>query len=225
MHKRIEFFCDFDGTISTHDMIGEIVKRFAPQKGKDIVNAVNRLDMSVKAGVEAVFGLLPSALFAEIAAYAQAHVRIRQGFGAFVDLCKANEWSITVVSGGFDFFVEHALKVYENDLTVVCNRLDTSAEFLGVRWNTLCDSLCDGGCGLCKPTVMRAIAPGEEVARVVVGDGVTDVKAAALADYVFARDKLLVACAQRSIVHTAFETFTDICQELSNEDAEVLKYV
>lgn len=221
-------------------MIGEIVKRFAPERGKVIVDAVNRLELTVKEGVEAVFGLLPSQQLPEIRAFAQSHVEIRTGFAQFVALCKHREWPITVVSGGFDFFVEHALQSFRADIAIYCNAVDTCGEYLKVRWNTPCDADCSGGCGLCKPSVIRAttnalhtppsalrsgirsVGPNASRDRIiVVGDGVTDLKAASIADYVFARDKLLAACIERGIRHTPFETFTDICLHLQNENAEV----
>jgi 2-hydroxy-3-keto-5-methylthiopentenyl-1-phosphate phosphatase len=110
--------------------------------------------------------------------------------------------------------------------------LDTDGEFLKVRWTTPCDAECDGGCGLCKPTVIRSTSSTKRSAGtnpsrdriIVIGDGVTDLKAASMADYVFARDKLLAACVDRGIRHTPFETFADICLHLQNPNAGVFHH-
>lgn len=201
-------------------MIGEIVKQFVPEQGLAIVQSVNRYEKSVQQGVEEVFGLIPSSQFPEIQAFTQANVHIREGFEAFVAMCKHHHWPITVVSGGFDFFVKHALQPVQDDVHIVCNTLDTQHEMLRVQWAVTCDGQCEGGCGLCKPTVMRNVNKQPGVFTVVIGDGVTDLKAAMQADYVFARDRLLHECIQQAIPHASFDTFTDICHQLQTMVSE-----
>jgi 2-hydroxy-3-keto-5-methylthiopentenyl-1-phosphate phosphatase len=209
--KRIAFYCDFDGTIAEKDMIGVIVKEFAPPEALDIVAEVNARRLSVREGVEAMFRRIPSRELPRMAEFARARTVVRAGFDAFVELCQRLGWRLTVVSGGFDFFVQPALSQYQETVQVFCNSLDDSGPYLEVRWRQTCDAECDGGCGLCKPSVIRSTArPGEQI--VVIGDGVTDVKAARMADFVFARDKLLAECERLGLPHAAFATFYDIIQ-------------
>jgi 2-hydroxy-3-keto-5-methylthiopentenyl-1-phosphate phosphatase len=207
--KRLAFYCDFDGTIAEQDMIGAIVKEFAPPEAMDIVAAVNARHLSIREGVEAMFRLIPSRQLPQLKEFARRRTVIRAGFGDFVRLCQQRNWRLAVVSGGFDFFVQPALAPYQDTVQVFCNTLDDSGAHLEVRWRQTCDAACDGGCGLCKPSVIRStIQPGEQI--VVIGDGVTDVKAARMADFVFARDKLLGECTRIGLHHAAFATFYDI---------------
>ncbi|MCL6625505.1 MtnX-like HAD-IB family phosphatase [Alicyclobacillus shizuokensis] len=212
----LAFYCDFDGTIAQQDMIGAIVRHFLPETGQAIVDKVTAGEWSVRQGVEAMFAEIPSHLLPQIQAFARQETRVRPGFAEFVATCRQRGWRLTVVSGGFDFFVHPALKPYQDVVSVYCNRLDDAGPYLRVVWSVPCDEACDGGCGLCKPTVIRRTRrPGERV--VVIGDGVTDLKQAQLADFVFARDKLLQACRSLGLRHAAFETFYDIIGHLTTD--------
>ncbi|WP_026962183.1 MtnX-like HAD-IB family phosphatase [Alicyclobacillus herbarius] len=209
MREPLAFYCDFDGTIAERDMIGAIVQEFLPQTGQAIVDKVNAGEWSVRRGVEAMFGQIPSSRMPELETFARQATRVRPGFPAFVEFVQRQGWRLTVVSGGFDFFVHPVVAPFRDSIAVYCNRLDDSDEFLRVVWSVPCDEACTGGCGLCKPTVIRRTRrPGERI--IVIGDGVTDLKQAQLADFVFARDKLLAACQRLDLKHAPFHTFFDI---------------
>jgi 2-hydroxy-3-keto-5-methylthiopentenyl-1-phosphate phosphatase len=73
---------------------------------------------------------------------------------------------------------------------------------------------------MCKPSIMRRF-PSEQYRRVVVGDGVTDLPAARLADLVIARDLLPVKCREVGIPYEPFETFYDVMAVLDRMAVEV----
>ncbi|MCY0876762.1 MAG: MtnX-like HAD-IB family phosphatase [Firmicutes bacterium] len=208
MSEAFQFFCDFDGTIAKRDMITAIMREFAWESSEPIITAIRSGNLSVKTGVEQLFALLPSARLPEIQQFAQSSIVLREGFGAFCDRCKQEGWPLRVVSGGFDFFVETALAPYRDRLEIDCNRLDASGPYLRVIWTVPCDPYCQGGCGLCKPTVMRNA--GKRGLQIVIGDGVTDQRAARQADFTFARDQLLAVCQQQGWPHAAFDNFYDV---------------
>jgi len=207
-------FCDFDGTISERDIIVSMGRAFGGPTAAAVIDSVQRREMSVRAGVEAMFCNIPSNRFAEVVSYARARTVIREGFYEFVEASLQRGWMFAVVSGGFDFFVDPVVAQYGSELQVFCNHIDTSGPTLRVEWSVACDDTCDGGCGLCKPTVLRRFR-ADMAAQVVIGDGVTDFKAARLADYVFARDGLQRACDEAGIAYTAFETFSGIAEKIA----------
>lgn len=212
MTASLSFFCDFDGTIADSDMIATIMRKFAPDEAGRVIAQITAGTVTVKDGVEQLFALLPSARFNEIRAFAMSAVSIRQGFASFCELCEQRRWPLRVVTGGFDFFVEPALSRFGAHLQIYCNRLDASGEYLRVVWAVPCEAPCTGGCGLCKPTVMQR--SGDTGLRIVIGDGVTDRRAAAQADFVFARDRLLTICAEQGWPHARFDTFDDVIRRL-----------
>ncbi|WP_026974390.1 MtnX-like HAD-IB family phosphatase [Alicyclobacillus contaminans] len=218
--NRLAFYCDFDGTIAERDMIGVLVRRFAPPEALDIVQDVNAKRRTVKDGVEAMFRMTAASVYPQMVEYVREHTVLRPGFAEFVERCRTAGWRLTVVSGGFDFFVVPALAPFADTVAVYCNRLVEENGHLQVVWRVPCDETCEGGCGLCKPAVIRRTRrPGERL--VVVGDGVTDVKQAQLADFVFARDKLLAECQRLHLPHASFDTFYDILEHPWVSETEV----
>jgi 2-hydroxy-3-keto-5-methylthiopentenyl-1-phosphate phosphatase len=210
----VDIFCDFDGTISMNDMIGQILLHFAPEAARPIIDRVVSQTVCVKEGVEQMFALLPSSRYEEMVQFAVATTKLRPGFASLVRSVIGRGGRFVVVSGGFDFFVLPALAGVHGLVDVHCNRLDTTGPFLRVVWDTLCDTSCDGGCGLCKPTLLRRLRRSG-VPVMAIGDGVTDVKLARLADGVFARDKLVQVAEREGIPYTPFETFFEIEQALA----------
>jgi len=224
-YKSLHFFCDFDGTIAVQDMIGRIAKEFLPDVAADIIGAVNQRKLTVKAGIEVMFEQIESRRYDEVCHFAVGQTVIRPGFAQFVEVCVKRGWKLTVISGGFDFFVQPALVEFRDQLEIYCNAVDTTTEHLQVIWNTPCDTLCDsGGCGLCKPSVMRQLTAPNECA-IVIGDGVTDVFAAQHAKFAYARDVLLRMCQEFQLPHRAFNDFYDIISDVENPQSEVHKNV
>lgn len=205
----VQVICDFDGTIAERDMIQAIMQAFVPEETEDIIRSVQAGALSVRDGVEAMFGSIPSSKYDEVVAFARAQTVIREGFPQFIHTCGQLGWSIAVVSGGFDFFVDPVIHNLSTPVDCFRNRIDATGPFLRVEWAVPCDEVCEGGCGLCKPTVMRQLGHGMGK-FVVIGDGVTDFKAARLADFVFARSRLLDLAMQADIPVAPFETFYEI---------------
>lgn len=207
------FFCDFDGTISENDMIGQIMRHFVPDEAAPIIAKVNGREISIRSGVEAMFALIPSARFEAVREFAVSTTQIRAGFDEFVRYAVARQLPIVIVSGGFDFFVEPALAPWRDRLTIYCNRIDTSGEQLRVLWPHPCDAACAADCGLCKPTILRQYR-GNIRRPVVIGDGVTDFEAARRANFVYARASLLEECRRHDLPHHAYDTFHDVVAHL-----------
>lgn len=224
MKADIHFFCDFDGTISEKDMIMQIMKRFIPDTSAEIIQQIQNCSLSVRQGVEQMFALLPSGLYSEVVRFAQEATQIRPGFYDFVAFCKAAKWPVHILSGGFDFFIDPVIAPVKNDLMVDYNQIDRSGEYMRVLWGETCDSECIGGCGLCKPTILRKYKHTFQKS-IVIGDGVTDVKVARMANYVFARDKLAQILEEEHIPYTTFQTFHDVIATFKDQHAEVFHYV
>lgn len=211
--RRFDVFCDFDGTISETDIVTAIAREFAPREAPGILRRITAGEISIRDGVDRLMALVPSGRFPDVRAFARRQVRMRAGFPEFVDLCAKERWPLYVVSGGFDFFVEHALEGYGDKVRVFANKIDATGEHLRVMWPHPCDARCTvGECGMCKPTVMRTVGRG--AARILVGDGTTDLAAAAVSDFIYARDRLLAHCQMLGLKHMAFATFFDIVADL-----------
>ncbi|WP_442853686.1 2-hydroxy-3-keto-5-methylthiopentenyl-1-phosphate phosphatase [Bacillus sp. CHD6a] len=216
MNKQM-IFCDFDGTITNSDNIIAIMKKFAPKEWDDIKNNVLSQQISIKEGVGKMFSLLPTAQKEVISEYIVAHAEIRDGFKEFVAYTKEEGIPLYIVSGGIDFFVEPLLAGLIEETNIYCNRADFSGEKINILWPHACDAKCNNECGCCKPSIIRNLADSETY-KIVIGDSITDLEAAKLADQVIARDFLIKKCEEHSIAFSPFKTFYDVMDILKKRE-------
>ncbi|MEI4829058.1 2-hydroxy-3-keto-5-methylthiopentenyl-1-phosphate phosphatase [Bacillus sp. FJAT-53711] len=209
----IQIFCDFDGTITNNDNIVAIMEKFAPPEAETIKQQILSQELSIQEGVGKLFSLLPTSLQNEITAFIKETAVIRTGFIEFVQFLRDNNISLYIISGGMDFFVYPLLEGLVDFKQIYCNTTDFSNETIQVNWPHLCDEHCENECGLCKSTLIRNLSSRNNF-KIVIGDSITDLQAAKLADKVFARDFLITKCKEHHISYTPFETFHDIQNEV-----------
>lgn len=215
--KQPIIFCDFDGTITENDNIIAIVKHFNPPGWEPIVDQILKRERTIRDGVGELFSLLPSAKKQEITDFAIRQARIRDGFQDFLGLCEEREIDFYVTSGGIDFFVYPILEPFPIARDhIYCNGSDFSGESIRITWPHACDEACTNDCGMCKTRIMRQF-PADRYHRIVIGDSVTDLEAAKLADLVFARSHLAEHCTQTNMPYIPYETFHEVGQYLRNE--------
>ncbi|HZG73059.1 MAG TPA: 2-hydroxy-3-keto-5-methylthiopentenyl-1-phosphate phosphatase [Chondromyces sp.] len=212
--KKPIVFCDFDGTVTEKDNIINIMKQFAPPEWVKLKDGVLSQEISIQEGVGQMFQLLPSEKKEEIVEFVLGEAKIREGFKEFVAFTREHEIPLYIVSGGIDFFVEPLLKPYGPFEEIYCNKADFSGERIHIDWPYTCDEECGNqNCGCCKPSIMRKLTDNS-YERIVIGDSITDLQAAKLADFVLARDLLLEKCKEMNLEHRPFTTFYDCINEL-----------
>ncbi|WP_199426447.1 2-hydroxy-3-keto-5-methylthiopentenyl-1-phosphate phosphatase [Thermaerobacillus caldiproteolyticus] len=218
--KKPILFCDFDGTITNSDNIVAIMKQFAPPEWETLKDDVLAQRLTVQEGVGKMFSLLPSRLKEEITDFILQTARIRDGFREFVAFTKQHGIPLYVVSGGIDFFVYPLLDGLIEKEFIFCNGSDFSGETIQIVWPYSCNEHCHNGCGCCKPSLLRKLSKPDAF-NIVIGDSITDLAAAKLADHVIARDFLLEKCNELSISHTPFTTFFDVIDVLEKMEVRV----
>ncbi|OEH92378.1 2-hydroxy-3-keto-5-methylthiopentenyl-1-phosphate phosphatase [Bacillus solimangrovi] len=219
MSKKM-IFCDFDGTITLNDNIIALMKQFAPPEWEAIKDAVLEQRISIQEGVSQMFALITSSKRAELTDYLVTQAELRPGFLEFVQFAKEHDYELKVLSGGIGFFVYPLLEGIIPREDIYCNEADFSQETINILWPYSCDEQCQNGCGCCKTSLIRKLAPSDAY-KIVIGDSVTDLEQAKLADYVFACDYLLEKCEQLSIRHESFETFYDVMNGLREIEVRV----
>lgn len=210
MSKKLVLFCDFDGTITEKDNIVAIVRKFAPPEWEALTKQILSQKISVQEGVGKLFQLLPSSLREEIIDFIVSEASIRPGFADFVRFCREEgiEWLVT--SGGIDFFVDPILAPFDlKDVPIYCNGSDFSGDKITITWPHSCDDHCSNGCGMCKTTIIRRYDPADYY-RVVIGDSITDLAGAKIADFVIARSFLAQRAEELNLPHRTFATFHDV---------------
>lgn len=216
-NKSPKFFIDFDGTISTIDVVDLILERFAPHEWKNVEKewvegkigsreCLSRQMALVQAGQEEVRALL-------------AGVGVDPYFGEFLKTAQELSIPVTVVSDGFDFSIQEILKrSLEPDplknLPIFSNRLEWHGSKPKAIFNT--EAPCEHGCANCKQRILARLTRPEDFV-VFIGDGLSDRFAAKAANLTFAKGKLLQFCRDNRITHKAYSDFKEIRQWMESE--------
>ena len=211
--KKPIIFCDFDGTITKSDNIISIMKQFAPPEWEKVKDDILSQKVSIQEGVTTLFSLLPSSKQKEITDFILQKAEIREGFANFISFVKESGIELYIVSGGIDFFVLPLLKEFVEEELVFCNESDFTGEKIKIIWPHSCDKNCKNNCGCCKPSLMRKLAKVGDM-TIVIGDSITDLQAAKIADKVVARDYLKEKCRELNIQFEPFDTFYDVIEIL-----------
>ncbi|WP_078409211.1 2-hydroxy-3-keto-5-methylthiopentenyl-1-phosphate phosphatase [Priestia abyssalis] len=211
--KKPVIFCDFDGTITHSDNIIALMKEFAPPEWEAIKDDVLAQNISIKEGVGKMFSLLPVTLKQQLIEFLLEKAKIREGFAEFVSFTKEEGFPLYIVSGGIDFFVHPMLDGLVEKENIYCNGSDFSGDTITITWPHSCDDKCSNDCGCCKPSLIRKLEREEDF-KIVVGDSITDLQAAKMADAVIARDFLSEKCEELQIPYFPFTTFYDVIDHI-----------
>lgn len=183
---------DFDGTITLRDVGDHLLLHYGFADKKTIEESYS-LKVKVEDFMKKAFA---GAALSEkvIADFVRGKVRTRPGFREFIFFCERNSVPFEIASGGVDlyadpFFKKHGVTVksFFGRARVVSGGIKISYPFL--RRTTLSDFKAS--------RVARFRSAGHKV--VFFGDGPNDLKAAMLADKVYAAGRLLKLCRERGI--------------------------
>ncbi|WNB90655.1 2-hydroxy-3-keto-5-methylthiopentenyl-1-phosphate phosphatase [Bacillus sp. NEB1478] len=219
MTSQPVIFCDFDGTVTEKDNIVAIMEEFSPEGWQPIVNNILNESISIREGVGKLFSRISANKRNDIIQFVLTRSKIRDGFEEFINFTKKENIPLYIVSGGIDFFVHPVLENKLETEHIICNGSIFTKDFIEITWPNSCDEQCTNDCGCCKPSVIRNLEEKHPHSqKIVIGDSITDLQAAKLADVVFARDYLIEKCKENSIPYTPFETFFDVIHALVKKE-------
>ncbi|MGC5324807.1 2-hydroxy-3-keto-5-methylthiopentenyl-1-phosphate phosphatase [Brevibacillus sp. SYSU BS000544] len=213
MQKQVVLFCDFDGTITEKDNIIAIMREFALPGWEELTDQILGQQISIREGVGKLFATIPSHRKQDIVDFLLREARIRAGFAEFIQYCKKQDITLLITSGGIDFFVYPMLAPYGLDEHIYCNGSDFSQDTITITWPHACDEHCTTDCGMCKTAIIRQYDPSTHY-RIVIGDSITDLAGAKIADFVIARSLLETKCNELQLPYRPFSTFFDVIDAL-----------
>jgi 2-hydroxy-3-keto-5-methylthiopentenyl-1-phosphate phosphatase len=205
--SRTSVFLDFDGTITTVDVGVHVLTKAAPDEWRAIDEQFRRGVIDSRECIVDEWDLVEGdeATLRAIA----AEVTLDPGVGPLVDALRAAGAELTVVSDGFGFYVEDAVRPF--GLDVLTNDVDFSTRRLLFPNEDRCCPCAS--CGTCKQAPIKD-AQYRGQTTMLIGDGASDRKAALLADVVFAKDALASWCGAFGVEYLPFETLGDVHQVL-----------
>ena len=196
-------FCDFDGTVTSIDTFDAVAALAAPQLWAELKAQLFSFEINLRQGMQALAdGLNPGDLERMVAHMGQ--YAPRPCFLPFLSELERAGLPFVLVSGGLIPLVEEVLGPHRHRLDQLI-----AAEVLPHP---------QGGLRFVSPFAneQELVAKAEVVKRfgrgraVVIGDSITDLGMAEVADVVFAREPLSGWLSQRSIAFHPWETFADV---------------
>ncbi len=205
MRSALTVFCDFDGTITTRDVVNQLLAALADSAWAAIETEWEQGRIGSRECLARQIPLIRGGWPAMERVLKM--VTVAPTFTGFAEWCASHAIPLVIVSDGLDRVIEWVLArehirtdaVWANHLVI------GESESLSVTFPyPPRDRNCRGG--LCKCQVLA----DAKSRRVVIGDGLSDLCWASQADYCFAKGQLLASCRTQHIAHRAFKDFTDI---------------
>jgi 2-hydroxy-3-keto-5-methylthiopentenyl-1-phosphate phosphatase len=210
-------FIDFDGTVTNDDVGYMFFKHFADGKAESIVQSYRRGEVNAVECLQTECDI-----YNEYPAPAKA-VRdfidsqsICDGFKEFIQYCRANNITTTILSAGFDFYIKPILdnaglddiELYATPTFIKQGRI--YPEF--IRYDK---KVCEH-CADCKAERIKELTqPGEK--SVFIGDGHSDSHGAEQADIVFAKSFLADYLKSKRIDFIPYMNFHDIIKAFEKQ--------
>ena len=205
-NKPVIYLCDFDGTITSDNLADFLYLKFA-SCGSKYSDLWAEEKISTREEIELSFRHI-SASKQEME-FALSEIPIDSCFKNFIEFCRENEIEAAIISDGLEWAIRYVLEFngIPTDLKIFANQVFFTKE--GFSFNFPYFDNRNPLAGVYKPTILNQFKKqGYRV--VLIGDGRTDMEAAMVADFVHARDELLIFCRKKGIPAHAYENFCEI---------------
>ena len=201
-------FLDFDGTITQHDSCVHLLNRTAGDLWRTVEDKYVSGAIGSRECLQRQWDLIPNRDEQEIRRIVR-EVPLDPGFPALIEALRAGGAEVVVLSDGYGFYAEEICG--DHGLALISNHIDWhewSVKFPAISASCECP-----GCGTCKPAAIRAAQTGGRTA-VLVGDGASDRRGAAVADLVFAKADLAEWCRAAPLEYHPFASLADVMSAL-----------
>ena len=203
----IHIFTDFDGTITREDLGDKVFDVFG--KFSEYDPLLTSGELTVPEYWHLLAASITSDTTPEMLRLWASEQPADEHFRGFVQFCREKNIPLTVVSDGFDVYIDTVLeREGAGELPRFCNQLlydnGVFTPFFPGR-----DESCTCFCASCKRnSVLRSVPP--EALVIYIGDGYSDFCAADHADIIFAKKALAAYCNRKRLPHYPFSTFADV---------------
>lgn len=209
MDKKI-VICDFDGTITKVDMIGEFLETFAHPDWHISEGQWRRGEIGSMECMSLQFSEIKNITYAQIMDFINSR-EVDDYFLEFYNLAKQKGLKVVIVSDGFDFFIKPILeKVGITDIEIYTNHMEFKdgkfiMEFPNVR------KKCKKRAGTCKCSIVKDFKKKYDKVF-YVGDGQSDFCVCKKSNVLFAKHHLKEYCLKKEIDHVDYKTFQEVIE-------------
>ena len=200
--------CDFDGTISLEDTTDTLLERFGKAGWEKLETEWREGRIGSRdcmAGQVALLDMDRAELDAHLAERA-----VDPAFGEFVRAAQTQGMHVEILSDGLDYAIRKILARDALDhLPIVSNELQPVGER---NWRLTfpnASAACAAASGTCKCARAARFQAAPRKRVLMIGDGASDFCVAEVADFVFAKGKLIAHCVAKNIPHAPIKGFAD----------------
>ena len=212
---RVAIFCDFDDTITRTNVTDTVLEKFADPLWRDIQEDWLAGKLDAREVLQKQMPLItaqPEELDAVIDS-----IEVDPFFGDFVMFCAKENYSLYILSDGFDYWIERILRRILSATNGSVKKIPIFSCGLNLEGEKVAISFpyfpqgCVHGCATCKPALFEHLKMTADKA-VVIGDGLSDLLLAKNADLVLAKNGLREYCEREGITSQPFSDFRDVVQ-------------
>ena len=205
--NNLMVFFDFDNTITTIDVIDDMLERFSKNdEWKALEERWQREEIGSR---ECLKGQIEGIRIEKksLDKYLST-IKIDPYFKKLLRLFELHGIPALIVSDNFDYMIKSVLRRNDiSDIEVYCNKTDFSDDKLNPSF-PFANKRC-GDCANCKKTHLLA-KKRNGVRTVYIGDGRSDVCASRVSDMVFAKDYLKGFFKREGLPHIAIDSLGDV---------------
>lgn len=203
-------YCDFDGTITKKDTVNAFFDIYASKKWLEFENKWIEGEITSQENAINQVNLLRRIPENRLNDFIN-NIEIDEYFLEFVDYIRDKNIKFTILSDGFDLFIQKTLERFKlNDIPFYANHVVYKNEKFSIQFPYHNPS-CEIGAGMCKCNKIK------EKKFCYIGDGTSDLCVAKKAHILFATKKLHKYCEENLIKNYEFNSFRNIIDMLEEE--------
>lgn len=202
-------YSDFDGTITKRDTVNAFLEQYADASWVESEKSWVEGKITSRENAIIQVGLIRPMTEKVLNEYIDS-IEVDDCFLDFYRYTSRHDIRLTILSDGFDLFIERTLAKYGlKGIPFYANHLVCRDGRFGIEFPHFTAS-CKIGAGMCKCSKVS------DDRYYYIGDGVTDLCVAKNAEVLFASKYLNKYCDENDIRHVTFNDFGDILECLSN---------
>lgn len=208
-NRKFKIFVDFDRTITTEDVSVAMFKYLAgDEKVENVIKEYRAGKFTAVQCWENISVLIPTFEKKYLEKFIN-NFSVDSTFISFVKFCIENELELTILSDGFDYYINNILEkeelihinYYSNNIVIN----EAGKLFLSFPFT---DEECKD-CANCKRNHILGNSSDEDI-TIYIGNGKSDFCPAQFCDFIFAKEDLLKFCEKERISFFPFKNFNDV---------------
>jgi len=202
--------CDFDGTITRNNLSVLLREKYACSDWQKIDDDYLHGKLTVEQSNQMQFVLInePKEKLQE---FVHQHIKVRPGFVQFVGYCRKNGIHLVIVSSGLDFYIKTVLNYLAlSDLELHCGQTYFGKNGITITYRDPRGEIITEGF---KRKYLTSLKKRDR-SVIYIGDGLSDLEAARLADHILATGQLPELLRAESVPYHSFSDFHDIMRQL-----------